>query len=61
MKKITADMLPEAGGDVIRFAFAVLFPEGQTVEELKNSEHKCFRDIGRYFEEKGEDHGNNVL
>lgn len=59
--KITADMLPKEGGDVIKFAFAALFPDGQTVEELKASEHKVFRDIGSYFEGKGEDHGNNVL
>ena len=59
--RVTADMLPEEGGDVIRFVYAVLFPEGQTVEELKNSPHKCFRDIGKYFEEMEGDHGLDVL
>jgi hypothetical protein len=46
-------MLPEEFGDVISGAFAILFPDGQTIEELKQNKHNVFRDVGKYFEEKG--------
>lgn len=59
--KITADMLPEEGGEIIKFFFGIEYPEGATVEELKNSEHKTYRDIGNYFEKEAAKNGNNVL
>jgi hypothetical protein len=62
MRRITADMLPEECGSVIKGFFAMLFPEGQTVEELKQSPHRLFRDIGKYFECKEvEEHGHELL
>ena len=58
MMKITADMLPKESGDVIRFFFEAAFPEGQTVEELKASPHRCFRNIGLYYEKEMNKNGN---
>lgn len=59
--KITADMLPDEGGEVIRFFFAVQYPDGATAEELKQSEHRVFRNIGEYFEKEAAVNGFNHL
>lgn len=62
MGRITADKLPAESGKVIRLAFCAMFPEGATVEELQRSQHRCFRDIGKYYEKKeAEEHGNKLL
>ena len=59
--RVTADMLPKEGGDVIKFFFAAQYPDGATVEELKSSDHRVFRDIGKYFEKEASANGHNVL
>lgn len=57
---ITADMLPSEGGEVIRFFYQIFYPTGATVDELLNSPHRCFRDIGKHFAKEGQ-HGNDLL
>ena len=59
--KVTADMLPQEGGEVIKFFFSAAYPDGATLEELKQSEHKLFRDIGKYFEKEAATDGNDLL
>lgn len=58
MTKITADMLPTEGGEVIRFFYGIMYPDGQTVDELKNSPHRFLRNIGSYFEKEAMNNGN---
>ena len=50
---ITADMLPDDCGEVVRFFFKVLYPKGATVGELKNSPHRTLRGLGKYFDKAG--------
>lgn len=59
--RITADMLPKEGGEVIGLFFSTVYPDGVTVEELKQSEHKLFRNIGKYFEKEVDSNGNQLL
>ena len=61
MDKITADMLPDEGGPVIKFFFAAVYPDGATIEELKNSDRNCFRKIGAYFEKKEVTADGNII
>lgn len=64
IEKITVDMLPEEGGRLIKVFFITDFPEGATMEELKNSGHRYLRNIYNYFKKKEEAEngsGNIVL
>lgn len=57
--KITVDMFPAECSNVIKFFYSTMFPEGLTLEELKNSEHHLLQRIGEYFEKDViEDDGN---
>ena len=60
MKTITAEMLPEECGRVIKVMYGIMFPQGKTVEELKASESSLLRKIGSYFEQEAE-HGDHLL
>ena len=60
--KITADMLPDECGKFIKFAYSTAFPNGQTIEELKNSDHRLLQNIGKFFEKDvSDDDGNELL
>lgn len=60
--KITADMLPDEGGMVIKSFFAAEYPEGATMEELAASPSRHLRNIYDYFKKKEEaENGNDLL
>lgn len=49
-KKFTADMLPDECGNVIKTFYRIMFPNGKTIDELKNSDSTLLRKIAIYFE-----------
>lgn len=49
-KKITADMLPDKCGNVIKGFYKIMYPNGKTIDELKNSEYSSLRRIAAYIE-----------
>lgn len=59
--RITADMLPDEGGKVIKVFYAAMHPEGLTMEELKSSPHRYLRNIYDYFKKKEEAENGNIV
>ena len=49
-EKITSDMLTEFGTTIQGF-FKLFFPDGLTLEEMKNSKHRVLRTLYEHFKE----------